>query len=134
MSITDVREKCKSILARLRDPSAKLPRDVLTLAILIFASSLSFGFGYLAGRDAGEGSRDLPIQFSSLDPLEAAPAAAAAAAADPGQVVASKNGTKYYLPSCSGVSRISEANKVWFPSAAAARAQGYEPAANCKGL
>ena len=48
--------------------------------------------------------------------------------------VASKNGTKYYPPDCAGADRISDANKVWFISGAAAMKAGYEPAANCKGL
>ena len=51
-----------------------------------------------------------------------------------GQVVASKNGTKYYFPWCGGVKNIAEKNIVTFPSSEAARAAGYSPAANCKGL
>ncbi len=48
--------------------------------------------------------------------------------------VASKNGTKYYYPWCSGVSRIKEENKVWFSTADEAKKAGFQPAANCKGL
>lgn len=48
--------------------------------------------------------------------------------------VASKTGTKYHLPWCSGAQRIKEENKVWFATKAAAEAAGYEPAANCKGI
>jgi len=48
--------------------------------------------------------------------------------------MASKSGTRYYLPSCSGASRIKEENKVWFSSASEAEAAGYTPAANCPGL
>ena len=51
-----------------------------------------------------------------------------------GQYVASKNGERYYLPWCGGVSRINEENKVWFASKAEAEAAGYTPAANCKGI
>jgi hypothetical protein len=51
-----------------------------------------------------------------------------------GEVLASKNGKKYYLPWCAGAKRISEANKVWFKSKADAERAGYTPAANCKGL
>lgn len=51
-----------------------------------------------------------------------------------GVLVASKSGSKYYLPTCSGASRIKEENKVWFVSAEEAEASGYEPAANCPGL
>ncbi len=48
--------------------------------------------------------------------------------------VASKTGTKYYLPWCGAVSRIKEENKIWFASEAEAQKSGYTPAANCKGL
>jgi len=108
MTIAEAREKCKSLLGR-------VPRDVLIIAVLILASTLSFGLGYLAGQDTGQGSNII------IGPSTTA-------------FVASKSGTKYYLPSCPGVEHIEEANKVWFISADAAQAQGYSPAANCDGL
>jgi hypothetical protein len=49
-------------------------------------------------------------------------------------VVASKNGTKYHYPWCAGAKQISEKNKIIFNSIAEARAAGYTPATNCKGL
>lgn len=64
----------------------------------------------------------------------AAAAAPQAAPAGQGAYVASKSGTKYYLPGCSGAARIKEENKVWFVSSAAAEAAGYGKAANCPGL
>lgn len=51
-----------------------------------------------------------------------------------GIYVASKNGTKYHLPSCSGAKRIKEENKIWFNSKQEAVQAGYEPAKNCKGI
>lgn len=51
-----------------------------------------------------------------------------------GEVVASKSGTKYYYPWCTGVSRIKEENKVWFNSIEDARLVGLTPATNCAGL
>ncbi len=51
-----------------------------------------------------------------------------------GKYVASKNGTKYYLPTCSGATRIKEANRVWFSTVADAQASGRTPASNCPGL
>ena len=51
-----------------------------------------------------------------------------------GQLVASKGGSKYHFPWCSGAQRISEANKIWFNSVEEARKAGYTPAGNCKGL
>jgi hypothetical protein len=118
MTIAETREKCKSLIAR-------VPRDVLILGVLLLASTLSFGLGYLAGLDAGQGS-----QITLEEPLTATSTTGSGAE----QVVASKSGTKYYLPQCAGVDRISDTNKVWFASAAAAARAGYAPAANCKGL
>ena len=53
---------------------------------------------------------------------------------DDTEVVGSKNGTKYHLPTCPGAKQISEANKITFPSISSARSAGYTPALNCKGL
>ncbi|MDB4992261.1 MAG: protein of unknown function with transrane region [Parcubacteria group bacterium] len=73
--------------------------------------------------------------------LNASQAAAAAAAVPSpnvgntaGTYVASKTGTKYYLPSCATAKRIKDENKVWFNTKAEAEAKGYGPASNCKGL
>jgi hypothetical protein len=119
MNIADMREKCKGFLAR-------IPRDVLSIGVLVIVASLCFGLGYLAGLDAGS-----PTQTGQGNDLviETTPPAAAAAA---GYVVASKSGTKYYPQDCAGANRITEANKVWFASAAIAETAGYAPAANCK--
>lgn len=51
-----------------------------------------------------------------------------------GLYVASKNGAKYHLPTCSGAKRIKEENKIWFNSKQEAEKAGYEPAKNCKGI
>lgn len=118
MTIAEAREKCKSFLAR-------IPRDVLILGVLLLASSASFALGLLAGLDVGQGS-SIPLEDSST--------AAVFSTTTTGQIIASKNGTKYYLSGCAGADRISEANKVWFSSIAAAVVAGYAPAANCKGL
>lgn len=48
--------------------------------------------------------------------------------------VASKNGKAYYLPTCGGVSRIKEENKVYFATKQEAESAGYRPAGNCPGL
>ena len=50
------------------------------------------------------------------------------------EVVASKSGTKYHYPWCPGAKQISEKNKISFSSIEEARAKGYTPASNCKGL
>ena len=119
MTIAETREKCKRLVAR-------IPRDFLILSVLLVASTLSFGFGYLAGLDAGQGSQ------ATIEGLSFTPSSTAEAGT--GQIVASKNGTKYYLPGCAGANRISDANKVWFASVALAVKAGYSPAANCTGI
>lgn len=48
--------------------------------------------------------------------------------------VGSKNSTKYHLPTCPGAKAIKEENKIWFESKDEARANGYSPASNCKGI
>lgn len=125
MTIAGARAYCKAHLSR-------IPRNFVLVAGLILASSASFGLGVLAGREeAGQGS---PFS-ATLAPSHTLPAAAAAAdTPTSGDIVASKNGTKYYLSSCSGASRISSANKITFASADAAREAGYTPASNCKGI
>ena len=110
-----MRQKCKASLAR-------VPQDALLVTVLLAACLASFGLGYLAGRDsAGQGSGAV---------LETSPLIASST----GEIVAAKGGMKYYFPSCAGVGRISDANKIWFTSAQAAEAQGYSLAANCKAL
>ena len=51
-----------------------------------------------------------------------------------GGIVASRTGTKYYFPWCGSAQNISDSNKIWFQTTKEARAAGYLPAANCKGL
>ncbi len=56
------------------------------------------------------------------------------ASPESGVYVASRNGSRYHLPSCSGAQRILEENKVWFSSREEAEKAGYTPAQNCPGL
>src|SRR3989338_4061043 len=114
----------------------KIPRDVLIVAILFFSSSASFGLGFLAGRDIGQGSgfsiAEIPLTASP----QGCPSAATVPAAIPagGQVVASKSGSKYHLPWCSGAQAIKEENKVWFGGCEASGAAGFGAAGNFQGL
>ena len=98
---------------------------MLVVAVLVLSSSASFALGYFAGQGSGQ------VAANPSDSPSASSETAVGAA--DGQFVASRNGTKYYAPNCLGARRISDANKVWFATAAAAAAAGYAPAANCKG-
>ncbi|MFZ1987451.1 MAG: hypothetical protein WAV21_00235 [Minisyncoccia bacterium] len=116
----------------------RVPRHALYVAILILSSSACFGLGILEGRELGESSKlSIETLGTTTPPMalsESAKILPATTLPAGGEVVASKNGAKYYLPWCGGVKLIKEENKVWFASKADAESHGYEPAANCKGL
>lgn len=46
-------------------------------------------------------------------------------------LVASRNGGRYYRLDCSGVGRIQDENRIYFPDVERARAAGYTPAVSC---
>lgn len=64
--------------------------------------------------------------------IQATTQGAAAVGAVSGEVVASKSGSKYHLPTCPGAKQIKPDNLISFTSIAAAEAAGYTAAANCK--
>ena len=130
-----MREKSNLLIAR-------VPKDILIVAILILSSVASFGLGILAARGGGNVDEALRIEEVPMTtgfPTVSSQTAAAGIAAEPtmsagGQYLASKSGTKYHLPWCAGAKSISEKNKIWLASKVAAEAAGYTPAANCKGI
>ncbi|MCX6786727.1 MAG: hypothetical protein NTU85_02855 [Candidatus Kaiserbacteria bacterium] len=125
MTIAEAREKCKGFMTR-------IPRDVLIIAVLILASLASFGLGYLAAPMPEVAcALSQPVGAGNTEALngEATSAHSTSSGQAVGKYVASKNGTKYYLTSCAGANKISDANKVWFASAIEAKAAGYTPAA-----
>jgi hypothetical protein len=51
-----------------------------------------------------------------------------------GLYVASRTGSVYYYPWCSGASNIAPQNQRWFKSPQEAQNAGYKPSKACKGL
>lgn len=104
--------------------------------IIIFVGVGSFGLGRLSAMDEFRGTLAVqgaePAQTQKFVSQPAAAAAAAGVAEE--KFVASRSGSKYYLPTCAGAKSIKEENKIWFMTAQEAQDRGYEPAANCKGL
>ena len=137
-----------------KNAGVRLPEGALVAVSVVLLCSLSFGLGYLSGKEAQ--TSDVVIQgvpapsettsgVTPMQSLQAAPkesissAPVAPEVAPPslpagGQYVASKKGTKYHLPWCAGAKAMKEENKVWFNSKTEAEAAGYTPAANCKGI
>ena len=96
------------------------------LVIIIFLLAIgSFGLGRLSALvDAKP-----PISLSQGE-FDAAPGNLIQG----GQFVASRTGSVYYFPWCSGVSKITPQNQRWFLDEKSAQAAGYKPAKNCQGL
>ena len=119
--------------------SGRIPADLLVILILVLCCSAAFGLGVLTGKEMGKEGEGNTLWIEELSKEgRALPAAAAVAseiiAPTSGTYVASKSGTKYHLPGCSGAKRIKEENKVWFDTKEQAAAAGYTPASNCPGI
>lgn len=95
----------------------------LFLAIIL-ALGASFGLGRLSAL----------IDAKPLIEVSRAPLVEEGAMMGGGQYVASRTGTVYYFPWCSGVAAIQPENERWFATKEAAEKAGYRPAKNCKGL
>lgn len=129
MSIRGIFSKGKGFLA------SKKASDLFIAAIIILVGFASFGLGRLSRID----EQKSPVQVQYPQDYEASVISSTAntddiAPADSGLLVASRNGSKYHFPWCSGAQRIKEENKIWFSSTEEAMKAGYSPAANCKGL
>ena len=135
MSLADWREKFKT-------GGRGQHLAVIFITILVF--TLGIGLGRLSTKNevgespltitspsltaATQGST-LKTQNSKVEPLKTLNSNTG-----DGKFVASRNGKKYYLTWCGGVSRIKPENLISFASTEEAQARGYTPAANCPGL
>ncbi len=146
--LTETVKKIKEFLGSTGD----LPRDIFLALLLVF---VGFG-GFLIGRisvvlDGTQGGlriTEKEMGYGSGMEQQASVLGAAVVSSEnladgvgetavspqTGVYVASRNGTVFHLPTCSGAKRISEVNKIWFATKEEALAKGYRPAANCKGL
>lgn len=122
MSIPEIIQKIKVFL---RFP----PTDLIIVMIIVLVGFGGFGLGRLSYVENSK----VPV---SITVPEGSTASVARAVEDggSGEVVGSKNGTKYHFPWCSGAQRIAEQNLLTFTSIEEAQKAGYTPAANCKGL
>lgn len=95
-------------------------------AVLVIVLALTaFGLGRLSASERTVG----PIAITSASTLPQSQKIALG-----GLVVASRTGSVYYLPWCSGASKIALANQVWFATEDAAHRAGYAPSKACAGL
>lgn len=82
----------------------------------------------------GPGRLSALVDAKPLIGLQTAAAGGAVPVAPGGLYVASRTGSTYYFPWCSGATQIAPENERWFKSEEAAKRAGYRPAKNCKGL
>lgn len=131
MSISHISIKIKELgysLVRLADR-----RDVFALCAIMLAGTGGYAFGRLDPLNPAPRAVEIRVgerAFATSTPAVAAVYGVKSA----GKYVASRNGTKYYLPTCSGAKSISEANKIWFSTKEEAEKAGYAPSAACKGI
>ena len=139
-------EKIKPLASssiRFKDIRPETYTHGLMVAIIILTATASFGLGKLSALHSLK--KPIVIENTVLPlitdvqgantAISQKVSADTALATDPlGQVVASKTGDKYHLPTCAGAKSISAKNKIVFASIAEARKAGYLPAGNCKGL
>lgn len=145
MSINDLTTKIKSHLANTKDhiygqeTGIKIKEDLFIVVLIVLLATASFGLGKLSSLEKKKipisilKTKDAMLASVALS-LESSTSSETAQVQGKGIVVASKAGTKYYYPWCSGVSRIKEENKVWFLSIEDAKTAGLTPASGCNGL
>lgn len=96
----------------------------IALIVLLVGIS-SFGLGRLSALENVQKPVSI-IEAASTSTIPALPLG--------GEFVASRTGTVYYYPWCSGAAKILPQNQVWFASESAAQKAGYRAAKGCKGL
>ena|SRR3989344_2511299 len=114
-------------------------RKLFLALVITLTALLSFGLGRLSivgDREPIRIEYDTAISndeflISNQTPNTKSQTASAINAVSSGEVVTSKNGSKYHYPDCPGAKQIKAENRLVFPSAAAAQAAGYALAANC---
>ena len=132
-----IKDNWKKIKGRI-DFDEVLEKNTFLTALMIIVALISFGMGRLSGLETAR--KNVEIDFpkgqeaSAFLGTFATTTPKAPSVKTSGVYVASKNGTKYYLPSCASSKRISVTNRIWFDTKAEAETAGYSPAANCKGL
>ncbi|MBU6370521.1 MAG: hypothetical protein KGH93_01920 [Patescibacteria group bacterium] len=139
MSIQDVSFKIKRLADRIGQAvpmalAAIAKTDMFVAILIILVGLASFALGRLSVLENNRAPIAISAAGETASAASALPTSPAVTGQGQGVVFASKSGSKYYSPTCSGASRVKPENRVWFPSIAAAEAAGLTPAANCPGL
>lgn len=105
-----------------------------TLFSLVLGALFFFGLGRISALQKDHSPVSIVKNQTKTSETIKTPSISTSPEPGSGEVIGSKNGTKYYLPWCGALKRIKPENRVVFASVALARQAGYAPAANCKGV
>ena len=115
-------------------------RKLFLTLVIILVAVLSFGIGKLSvagNREPIKIEYDSALTEQAVWSTPSVDQTASAINTIPAEnlkigVIASRNGSKYHYPHCSGAKQIKEGNKIVFATSATAEAAGYSLAVNCK--
>ncbi|MBI2057763.1 MAG: hypothetical protein HYT63_02145 [Candidatus Yanofskybacteria bacterium] len=114
-------------------------RDIVLSAVIILITVISFQSGKISAlKNRGEAGVEIreaslgEIFVQSSDQTKNIRTESTNSNKADFRVVASKNSNKYHFSWCAGAGKISDKNKISFPTEAAAIAAGYLLASNCK--
>ncbi len=126
-----------SILERFKKINHLNFKEIFIIAVIVLVGLLGFGLGRLSVVE--EKPEPVTIEYSDHPTVVAnvskiSPQEGSSTPSSTASFVASRNGTRYYLSTCSAAMRIKANNRISFATAAEAERAGYKPAANCPGL
>lgn len=125
-----IRELVQKIKLKIKVSIIFPSTDLLIITIIILVGFASFGLGRLSVQN----TKRIPVTIVGATSQTASVGSSNNSPIKSGKVVASRNGTKYHFPWCSGAKRIAKQNLITFSSTDEAQKAGYTPASNCKGL
>ncbi|MBI2676991.1 MAG: hypothetical protein HYX21_03560 [Candidatus Yanofskybacteria bacterium] len=125
--------------SRLLEKTKEHQSDIVLSAVIILITVVSFQSGKILALKNRGGAR-IEIREASLgeifvqssDQTKNSQTASTNSNKADFSVTASKNSNKYHFSWCAGASKISDKNKITFPTEAAALAAGLTLASNCK--
>jgi hypothetical protein len=129
-----VRASIKQVWEKIKGFVHEMKEELLVCFIIILVGISAFGLGKLSVYSSQDDEVRILSQYTNTAAAVESTGLDQIQKSVNGEVVASKSGKKYHYPWCAGAKQISEKNKITFNTIEGARAAGYTPAANCKGL
>ena len=115
--------------------SSRKATNTALVIILVLLGLTSFGLGKLSEKNTDKvGILECTNEVSGEKNEPKTVSTVVSSLHNNAQYVASRNGTKYHFPWCSGAKRIKAENLIYFKTKEDAERAGYGPASNCKGL